>query len=350
MKKQLVLLFIVLFGVASASAQDKKSTGSLKQDSLLYSTTLYFHHNNSLWIDVVNFDEICDLYYTYKSDTAAKLKIEVWADSSGTVGENEDISLQRAETVRKFFIKEGVSPTDIILTQGNGIDYAAVNDSLARRAEVRLYLIVDKKPKAEVQAEEVKVEVVKKPIEMKYEVTVVKEEIKPAIEESIPVQHHLNLRANLLYFATGIINVGAEYRYEDSRLGYLVNGGYSTFANTSWNKNMGGWFISPEVRYYFCEKQTWFAGVQFLAGGYNYKMSDIGYQGTVLGGGVTGGYKLTLNDTFDMDFSMGLGYGSFAYDSYKHNEKNTNTCIEQALRKNSIIPIQLGVSLIWKIR
>ncbi len=132
-----------------------------------------------------------------------------------------------------------------------------------------------------------------------------------------------SLRTNLLYWLSGNINIGAEYK--KNSFGYLVNGGYSPFAKTEWNTNLGSWFIAPELRYYLGEKEAWFVGAQFLAGGYNYKLSETGYKGTMIGGGVTGGYKLTLSDRLDMDFSLGLGYGTLGYDSYYKHDNGTWT-------------------------
>ncbi len=169
--------------------------------------------------------------------------------------------------------------------------------------------------------------------------------------EPMNASQHLSLRANLLYWAGGMMNLGVEYKRVESNFSVLINGGYSPFGNTEWNHNLGGWFVAPEVRYYIPSNDQWFVGAQFLASGYNYKLSYTGRQGTVIGGGVMGGYKLALNDNFDMDFTLGLGYGHFEYDTYYHDEAtHTNPYIKQAVTINSMMPIQAGVNLIWKIK
>ncbi len=171
-------------------------------------------------------------------------------------------------------------------------------------------------------------------------------ELQPTICDS-----KINIRANLLYWTGGMMNIGVEYKQHESNFGFVLNGGYSPFGNTDWNHNLGGWFVAPEVRYYIPTNEQWFVGVELLASGYNYKLSDTGYQGSVIGGGVIGGYKLTLSDTFDMDFTLGLGYGHFEYDTYYHDEStDTNPYIEKGITKNSLMPIQAGVNLIWKIK
>lgn len=161
---------------------------------------------------------------------------------------------------------------------------------------------------------------------------------------------YFNLRANLLYWAGGMMNLGVEFKKPESDFGFLLNAGYSFFGQTEWNHNLGGWYAAPELRYYIPKNDKWFVGAQFLYSGYNIKLSDTGYQGTVIGGGLTAGYKLTLNKYLDMDFTLGLGYGHFSYDTYYHHEPtNTNPYIEKNVVKNSFTPIQAGVNLIYKM-
>ncbi len=161
----------------------------------------------------------------------------------------------------------------------------------------------------------------------------------------------ITLRTNLLYWLGGMLNAGVEYKSAECDFGFLVNGGYSPFGNTEWNHNLGGWFVAPEVRYYLPCNDQWFVGAQFLAAGYNVKLSETGRQGTAIGGGVTGGYKLTLSDSFDMDFTLGVGYGHLKYDTYSHDKvTKTNPYIEKGITKNTLLPIQVGVNLIWKIK
>jgi hypothetical protein len=118
--------------------------------------------------------------------------------------------------------------------------------------------------------------------------------------------------------------------------------------------------ISPEVRYYIGENKNWFIGAEGHIGEFNYKLSPTGYQGDAVGAGLTGGYKLRLNKTFDLDFSLGLGYTHLKYETYyrAHYRSNGNGYTvndsymvrkEAGLKKNLFGPTQAGVSLIWKI-
>lgn len=157
------------------------------------------------------------------------------------------------------------------------------------------------------------------------------------------------LRTNLLYWLVGMPNLGAEWTFANSPLGVVINGGYSPLGGDGWEYAAGGWYVAPELRYYIPRSDSFFVGVQLLAEGFNYKLSDTGYQGNLIAGGVMGGYKLSLSDTFDMDFTLGLGYGYFEYDTYYHSE-GVNVYKEKNLTKKTIMPIQAGVNLIWKIK
>ncbi len=169
--------------------------------------------------------------------------------------------------------------------------------------------------------------------------------------EQTNASQNFSIRTNLIYWTVGMMNIGVEYKKPESNFGFIANGGYSPFGDTEWYHNFGGWFVAPEVRYYREDNEQWFVGAQLLAAGYNYKLSEIGYQGSVLGGGVMGGYRLTLSDTFDLDFTLGVGYGFFKYDTYYHDKATkTNPYIEKGVTKNSLIPIQAGINLIRKIK
>ncbi len=157
------------------------------------------------------------------------------------------------------------------------------------------------------------------------------------------------LRTNLLYFAGGLINIGAEYRMSD--FGFLLNAGYSPLSSDSWDKNLGGWFVSPEVRYYIPKNDSWFVGAQILYGGYDLKISKSlhGREGNVLGVGAMGGYKIALSKNFDMDFTLGLGYAKLDYDSYETVD-GKRAYSDMGITKNTFLPIQGGINLIYKIK
>ncbi|MFR9668660.1 MAG: DUF3575 domain-containing protein [Rikenellaceae bacterium] len=168
------------------------------------------------------------------------------------------------------------------------------------------------------------------------------------IESTKPL-HHISLRTNLLYWLTGMANIGFEWNPGTSQVGIVVNGGYSPVGGADWEYAIGGWYISPEVRYYIPANEKWFLGLEGIVQGFNFKLADTGYQGTLFGGGVLGGYKMNISDLLDMDFTLGLGYRSLHYDTYYHSS-DVNILKQAGLSQNRVLPIQIGVNLIWKIQ
>ena len=75
--------------------------------------------------------------------------------------------------------------------------------------------------------------------------------------------------------------------------------------------------MAPEVRYYMGEKKAWYLGAMFKAGQFNYKLSETGKQGDLMGGGITAGYQLRLNKALDLDFNLGLGYLNADFEKYE---------------------------------
>ncbi len=160
----------------------------------------------------------------------------------------------------------------------------------------------------------------------------------------------LSLRTNLLYWMAATPNLGVEYRTESGRTGYMVNGGYAPLADQYWEHNFGGWFISPEVRFYAGEHKRGFLGVTAVYSGYNVKLTDTGYQGEMAAAGLSGGYRTVLSRNLDIDFSTAVGYGWFKYDSYNHHDNGSNTFVDKGKEQWMVAPIQLGVSLIWRTK
>ena len=119
--------------------------------------------------------------------------------------------------------------------------------------------------------------------------------------------YHFALRANLLRWATLTPDLGLEWRVHPS-WGILVNGSWTSWSWNDKDRRYALWEVAPEVRYYMGEKKAWYLGAMFKAGQFNYKLSDTGKQGDLMGGGITAGYQLRLNKALDLDFNLGLGY------------------------------------------
>ena len=179
------------------------------------------------------------------------------------------------------------------------------------------------------------------------------EEARPNIltdtpsETKITNDYHLSLRANLLRWATLTPDLGLEWRICPS-WGIAVNGSWTSWSWSDKDRRYALWEVAPEVRYYMGEKKDWYLGAMFKAGQFNYKLSETGKQGDLMGGGITAGYRLRLNKALDLDFNLGLGYLNADYEKYKvidgvRVRRGNET-------KDWWGPINAGVTLVWKIK
>ena len=135
-------------------------------------------------------------------------------------------------------------------------------------------------------------------------------------ETKITTDYHLSLRANLLRWATLTPDLGLEWRICPS-LGIAVNGSWTSWTWSDKDRRYALWEVAPEVRYYMGEKKAWYLGAMFKAGQFNYKLSETGKQGDLMGGGITAGYQLRLNKALNLDFNLGLGYLNADYEKYE---------------------------------
>ena len=165
-------------------------------------------------------------------------------------------------------------------------------------------------------------------------------------ETKITNDYHLSLRANLLRWATLTPDLGLEWRINPS-WGIAVNGSWTSWSWNDKDRRYALWEVAPEVRYYMGEKKAWYVGAMFKAGQFNYKLSETGKQGDLMGGGITAGYQLRLNKALDFDFNLGLGYLNADYEKYEvidgvRVRRGNET-------KDWWGPINAGVTLVWKL-
>ena len=158
--------------------------------------------------------------------------------------------------------------------------------------------------------------------------------------------YHLFLRANLLRWATLTPDLGLEWRICPS-CGIAVNGSWTSWTWSDKDRRYALWEVAPEIRYYMGEKKAWYLGAMFKAGQFNYKLSETGKQGDLMGGGITAGYQLRLNKALDLDFNLGLGYLNADYEKYEvidgvRVRRGNET-------KDWCGPINAGVTLVWKL-
>ena len=158
--------------------------------------------------------------------------------------------------------------------------------------------------------------------------------------------HSLSLRANLLRWGTLTPDLGVEWRL-NRHVGILVNGSYTSWTWNSNDRRYALWEIAPEARYYIGKEKRGYIGAIYKAGSFNYKLSEIGKQGNLMGGGLTGGYQLKLNKALNLDFSLALGCLHADYDKYIVID---GIRVRQGKEtKNSWGPISAGVTLVWNI-
>ena len=165
-------------------------------------------------------------------------------------------------------------------------------------------------------------------------------------ETKITTDYHLSLRANLLRWATLTPDLGVEWRICPS-WGIAVNGSWTSWSWSDKDRRYALWEVAPEVRYYMGEKKAWYLGAMFKAGQFNYKLSETGKQGDLMGGGITAGYQLRLNKALDLDFNLGLGYLNADFEKYEvidgvRVRRGNET-------KDWCGPINAGVTLVWKL-
>ena len=166
------------------------------------------------------------------------------------------------------------------------------------------------------------------------------------LESPSSAHYHFALRANLLRWATLTPDLGLEWRVHPS-WGILVNGSWTSWTWSDKDRRYALWEVAPEVRYYMGEKKAWYLGAMFKAGQFNYKLSETGKQGDLMGGGITAGYQLRLNKALDLDFNLGLGYLNADYEKYEvidgvRVRRGNET-------KDWWGPINAGVTLVWKL-
>ena len=165
-------------------------------------------------------------------------------------------------------------------------------------------------------------------------------------ETKITTDYHLSLRANLLRWATLTPDLGLEWRICPS-WGIAVNGSWTSWSWSDKDRRYALWEVAPEIRYYMGEKKAWYLGAMFKAGQFNYKLSETGKQGDLMGGGITAGYQLRLNKALALDFNLGLGYLNADFEKY---EVIDDVRVRRGNEtKDWCGPINAGVTLVWKL-
>lgn len=322
--KKILLLILLIASVLGASAQNATP------EEQVY--TIYFEYNK--WGITSNLQRtvLGKALKELRNRPEVTVAVVGWADKTGSYSANRIVSLRRAESVKAYLQRNGIDP-DRITVSGDGSDHNAPYNAKARRVDIIMTLSAEP------------VEPVDPPRQVD---TVVIVERVPFAVPMPTLKDNLSIRTNLLYFAGGVPNIGIEFM-PTKTVGILVNGCWGPWSSNGWPRNWAAWFVSSELRFYIGRPKRWFTGVQFIMGQYNFKPQNIGIQGDFIAGGITLGHKLPLSKAFEMDFSLGMGYGEFQQDKYRRKDQ-INLLIKKGITQSGIMPTQAGVSLIWKIQ
>lgn len=169
---------------------------------------------------------------------------------------------------------------------------------------------------------------------------------EPAFEEPEACAMGLSLRANLLRWATLTPDLGLEWHISD-RWSLGVGGSWTSWSWNDKQRRYALWEVTPEVRYYIGKERRGYLGAMFKAGAFNYKFSETGKQGDLVGGGLTGGYILPVGKRLALDFSLGLGY--LNADCEKYRVIDGVRVRQGSESRNWWGPVHAGITLRWNL-
>jgi hypothetical protein len=171
---------------------------------------------------------------------------------------------------------------------------------------------------------------------------------------SVIQAQNVAVKSNIVYDATGTLNLGAEYAI-NKKFSVDLSGNYNGWDlksdGTSWQHYM----IQPEFRYWMLESfNGHFFGVHGMYMGYNLARLELPlfdfqrkymYDGSAFGGGVSYGYQLYITPRLNVEFSLGVGYASFEYDKILYREKE----LDGRYTKSYFGLTKLGISIVYII-
>lgn len=153
------------------------------------------------------------------------------------------------------------------------------------------------------------------------------------------------LRTNLVHWAALAPNIGAEWR-ATPRLGFVMNGSWTSWSWLHHDRRYAWWEASPEVRYYILGRENrGYVGTMYHTGEVNLKFDETGRQGDYYGCGITGGYIQQIMPSLSLDLHFSIGYTRFNYDKY-HVTGETRV-YQQSDHTNYWGLNQLGATLVW---
>lgn len=167
------------------------------------------------------------------------------------------------------------------------------------------------------------------------------------------VNSNFNLKSNLLYDATATFNLGAEFRLND-RWSLDIPFSYNPFTFSN-NRKWKHFLVQPELRWWkneTFEGQFWgihtHYGIYNVAalpsGPFSQNMKNNRYEGSLIGAGVSYGYRWNISQRWGMEATIGVGY---AY--LDHNKYPCVKCGQDLGNRNKHYfgPTKIGLSLIY---
>ncbi len=174
-------------------------------------------------------------------------------------------------------------------------------------------------------------------------------------------ESHFALRANMLRWVTLTTDMGLEWNI-CNHWSVVANGSWTSWKWKGVDRRYALWEVSPEVRYYFSNsgigskynsarshgQLPFYVGLQYKQGSFNYKLSQTGKQGDILGGGVVLGYMLPLNRSLSIDFKLGAGCLLADFDTY--NTAGSVRVRDESYSKSVWGITDWGVTLVWILK
>lgn len=176
--------------------------------------------------------------------------------------------------------------------------------------------------------------------------------IATIITASISYGQKVAVKSNLLYDATTTLNAGFEFGL-GQKTSLDISGNYNPWKFGDYR--LKHWLIQPEFRYWFCERfNGHFIGIhghyaEYNVGGlfFNHNMKHNRYQGHLYGGGISYGYQWVLNNRWNLEATIGVGYARLSDSKYP-----IASCGEKIKSENRNYwgPTKAGITIVYIIK
>ena len=168
----------------------------------------------------------------------------------------------------------------------------------------------------------------------------------------------VGIKTNILPDALLSPNLGIEIGLKPHwSLDITGEGNFWTVDRHKWKH----WLVQPEARYWLCERFAGhFFGLHGIGGEFNFgniknslnvlgmdfsQLSDKRYQGWGVGAGIGYGYSWIINDHWNFEAEIGVGYIYTRYDVYPC--ANCGTKLESDKSHNYVGPTKAALNLVY---